>query len=65
MLNIHLKVSYWEKVTTQNLNFISFKSSSPGQISLDLQTSCFNVKIRGLAAKLFLLFSFWKELWRF
>ena len=38
------------------------------QISLNFQTSCRNLKIRSLAAKLcvvFLLFLFWKKLWRF
>ena len=38
------------------------------QISLNFKTSCSNLKIRGPGAKLwvaFLLFLFWKELWRF
>ena len=59
---------------TQKFDFVSLKSSSPGQflgssnlqISLNFQTSCCNLKIRVLGAKLyvaFLLFLFWKELW--
>ena len=40
------------------------------QISLDFKTSCCNLKIRGDVWEqncvwLFLLFEFWKELWRF
>ena len=38
------------------------------QISLNFQTSGNNLKVRGLGAKVcvaFLLFLFWKELWRF
>ena len=38
------------------------------QISLNFEASCFNLKIRGLGAKLiltFVLFWFWKELWHF
>ena len=38
------------------------------QISLNFNTSCCNLKIRGLGATLcvaFVLFFFWKELWRF
>ena len=37
------------------------------EISLNFQTSCCNLKIRGLGAKpcvAFLIFWFWKELWR-
>ena len=52
------------------LDFLSLKSSSPGhvlgelqltQLSLNFQTYCYNLKIRGLGAKLcvaFLLFLF-------
>ena len=72
--NIYLNVTIEKKWFTQNLDFKSIKRSSPGQflgelqltlISLNSQTSCCNLKIRDLGAKLcvaFLLFSFWKKL---
>ena len=69
MSNIYLKVTIDKKFLTQNFNleFKKFVSRSVFgelqlmQISLNLQTSCYNLKIRGLGAKLcvaFLLFLF-------
>ena len=52
---------YFEKVVYSELLFLSLKSSSPGQffwelqlmqMSLNFQTYCCNIKIRGLGAKL-------------
>ena len=74
MSNIYLKVTI---ETFSKLRFSGFKKfvtrSVFGelqltQISLNFKTSCCNLKIRGLGAKLcvaFLLFWFWKELWHF
>ena len=76
MLNIYWSY-YWEKLTFSKLQFSKFKKLVTRsvfeelqltQISLNFKTSCCNLKIRGLGAKLcvaFLLFLFWKELWRF
>ena len=77
MSSIYLKVTVEKKWRTQNSNFLSSKSSFPGQF-LGSSNSCGyhwllkllveNLKIRGLVAKLclaFLLFLFWKELWSF
>ena len=47
---------------------MSFRELQLAKIPLNFKSSCCNLKIRGLGAKLclgFLLFSFWKELWRF
>ena len=75
--NIYLKGSIEKKWRTQNFDFKSLKSSSKRSVFgklqltqklLNFQTSCCNLKIRGLGAKLyvaFLLFLFWNELWRF
>ena len=73
MSNIYLKVTiqmfFWvwfsgfKKFTTT----LVFEEIQLIQISLNFKTSCCNLKIRDLGAKLyaaFLLFSFWKELWR-
>ena len=63
MSNIYIKVTKWR---SKNYNFLSLKSSSPGQflgspnswikstqlISLDFQISCCNLKMRGLGVKL-------------
>ena len=74
MSNIYLKVTI---ETFSKLRFSGFKKFATGslfgvlqlsQISLNFQTSSCNLKIRALGAKLcvaFLLFWFWKELWRF
>ena len=61
------------KLTLSKLRFSKCNKFFTGsvffrQISLNFQTSCCNLKIRVLGAKLcaaFLLFQFWKELWRF
>ena len=71
MPNIYLKVAIEKRWRTQNFDFLVLKCSSPSQFSgssnsLNFQTSCCNLKIRGRKAKLcvaFLLFSFWKKLW--
>ena len=61
MSNIYSKVTIEKKWCTQNFNFLSLKSLSPDQflgsssscrLLLNFQTSCFNLKIRGLGAKL-------------
>ena len=82
MSNIYLKVTIKEKWLTYNFHFLNLKSSSPTslvsrslfgelqfkQIWLNFQTSCCNLKIRGLGAKFCLVFPlllFWTELWRF
>ena len=47
---------------------MSFRELQLAKIPLNFKSSCCNLKIRGLGAKQclgFLLFSFWKELWRF
>ena len=47
---------------------MSFRELQLAKIPLNFKSSCCNLKIRGLGAKLclgFLLFSFWKELWCF
>ena len=76
---IYLKVTI---ETFSNFDFQGLKNLSPGQslksslfeelqltqISLNFKSSCCNLKIRGLGAKLsvaFPLFLFWKELWGF
>ena len=68
MSNIFLKVTAEKKRRSQNFDFLRLKKivSRPvfvefqlTQISLNFQTSCYNLKIRGLRAKLcvtFLLF---------
>ena len=74
--NIYLNVTIEKKWCTQNVNFLSLKCSSAGQFLgvpahpdiNEFQTYCCNLKIKGLGAKLslvFLWFLFWKELWRF
>ena len=77
IFDIYLKATVEKKWRTKNFDFLIFKISSPGhflggfhftQISLNFQTSCCNLKIRGLGEKLvvvFLLFLFCKELFRF
>ena len=61
MTNIYLKVTVNRKWRTQNFDFKSLKSLSSNQIfwelqltqiSLNFQTSCCNLKIRALGAKL-------------
>ena len=55
-----LGLSGFKKLVTRSI-FGKFQLT---QISLNLKTSCCNLKIRGLGAKVcvdFLLFSFWKE----
>ena len=67
MSNIYLKVTIEKNWRSRNFDFVSLKNVSPGQflgaqltqISLNFQTSCCHLKIRGLGAKLgvaFLLF---------
>ena len=60
MSNFWLKSSYWEKVDLKNFDFLSLKNLSPGQfftqISLNFKTSCCNLKIKGLGAKLCVIF---------
>ena len=76
MSNIYLKVTNEKKWRTQNFDCLSLKyspHSSSGEIqltkiSLNYENFCCNLKIRRLKSKLyvvFLLFLFWKELWRF
>ena len=65
MSNIYLKVTVEKNWRSQNFNFLSLKLT---QISLNFKTSCSNLKIRDLGAKLcvaFILFQFWKGLWHF
>ena len=74
--NIYLKIAT-EKKRSQNFDFLSLKifvsrsvfwELQLALISLNFKTSCWNLKIRALGAKMFvffLLFLFWKELWRF
>ena len=69
-----LKSYYWEKLRFSKLRYSKFKKSvhqvSFGElqltkISLNFKTSCCNLKVKGLEAKLcvaFLLCQFWKEL---
>ena len=76
MSNLYLKVTVEEENWRfQNFDFLGLKNLSPCQfwgaptqeVSLNFKTSCWNLKIRGLEVKLcvaFILFSFWKELWR-
>ena len=60
MSNIYLKVAVEKKWRTQNFDLLSLKGSSPCQFlggsnshgSLNFQTCCYNLKIRGLEAKL-------------
>ena len=64
MSNIYLEVTIEKKRGTQNFDFVSLKSSFPGQfgehqltqISLNFQTFCCNLKTRGLGAKLCVVF---------
>ena len=75
MSNIYLKIFIDENWRSQNFDFLSLEKLAPGQFGasahvniINFQTSCWNLKIRGLAAKFcvaFLIFWFWKELWRF
>ena len=72
-----LKSYYWEKLTFSNLRFSKFKKFVTKsvfrelqltQMSLNFTASCWNLKIKGLGAKVcaaLLLFWFWKELWSF
>ena len=61
MSSIYLKVTIEEKnLRSQNFDFSGLKNLSPGQFwelqltktSLNFKTSCCNLKIRGLGAKL-------------
>ena len=71
MSNIYLKFTIEKKLLL--FDFENLKSSSPIKFlgnsnSLNIQTSCCNLKIKGLRAKLcvdFLSSLLWKELWRF
>ena len=76
MLNIYLKTTVEEKWRTQNFDlkfkkFVSrwdFGEHQLTKILFDFQTSCCNLKINGLGAKLFVdfyYFLFWKEVWHF
>ena len=68
MLNIHFQVTIQKKWQTQNLKkFKSLKSSSQTDF-MYFQTSCCNLKKSEVGKHnyvVFLLFLFWKELWRF
>ena len=76
MSNIFSIVTIEEKNwRSQNNDFLGLKNLSPGnfgelpltKISVNFKTFYCNLKIRDLGTKLivaFLLFSFWKELWR-
>ena len=71
--NISLKVTIEKKWRNQKFDLLSLKNSSPGQflgdfqltqMFLNSQSSCCNLQIRVLGAKLcvaFLLFQFWKK----
>ena len=72
MLSIYLKVTIEKKRNTQNSEFLSLKNSFISvhsvfeelqlmQISLNFQTFCCNLKIRGLKAKLCGLYCFYFE----
>ena len=77
MSNIYLEVTIEKNWPFQNIDFLRLKKfvskSVFGelkltQIPLNFQTSCCNLKITGLGAKLgvaFLLFLIWQELRRF
>ena len=68
MSNINLKVTIEKNWRSQNFDLLTLKNLSPGQFlgssnsrryHLNFKTSCSNLKIRGLGAKLcvaFLLF---------
>ena len=56
MSNICLKVTIEKNWCSQNLDFLSLKNLSQGQILLNFKTSCCNLKIRGLGAKLCVAF---------
>ena len=60
MSNIYLKVTIEKIWRSQNFDFLSLKNLfQPTQISLIFKTSCYNLKIKGLGAKLGV------ELWHF
>ena len=72
MSNIYLKVTIETFSKLRLSRFKEFDTRSVfgdlqlTQITLNFRTSCCNLKISGLGAKLcvaFLLFEFWKELW--
>ena len=76
MSYIYLKITIEKNWRSQKFDFISlkicqqvnFRELQPTQILLNFETSYYNLKIRGLEERLrvaFLLFNFWKELWRF
>ena len=70
MSNIYLKVTIgtFSKLQFSVFQFSVFGGLQLKQILLNFKTSCCNLTIRGLGAKLcvvFVLFWFWKELWRF
>ena len=61
--NIYLKINIEEKNgRSENFNFLVLKDLSPGhqlqlkKISSNFKTSCYNLKIRGLGAKLCVAF---------
>ena len=67
---INWKVTVEKKWRSQNFDLVPLKNLCPGQFlgSSLLQTSCCNLKIIGMGAKLcvaFLLFNFLQDLWRF
>ena len=64
-------MTYWKLWLSKFKKFVSrsdFEDLQLPHISLNSQTSCCNIKIRGPGAKLYVasvLFLLWKELWRF
>ena len=66
MPNIYLKVIIEKNWRSQNFNFLSLKNLSPGQFlgssnhgllnTLNFNTFCCNLKIRGLGAKPYVAF---------
>ena len=60
MSNVYFKVTIEKNWRSQNFDFLNLKNLSPGQfwgaptdaISMNFKTSCCNLKIRGLEAKL-------------
>ena len=55
MPNIYLKPAVEKNLHSQNFGFLSLKNLSPGQF-LNFKISCWNLKIRGLGAKLCVAF---------
>ena len=56
MSNVYLKVTIEKNWRSQNYNFLTLKNLSPGQFlggsNLNFKTSCCNLNINGLGAKL-------------